>query len=62
MVCDESMLGTTGGELFLICFIGIAVVTARLWWWVGAAVGGLLAGPEHGTDSNPRSRESRADE
>jgi hypothetical protein len=62
MLCGESMLGMTGGELFLVCFIGTAVVSARWWWRLGAAVGQWLAGSEHGTDDSARLPESKADE
>lgn len=56
------MLGMNGGELFLVCFIAIAVVTARLWQRVGAAVGEWLAGGQHDRGASPAAPESKAGE
>ncbi len=38
------MLGLTGGELFLVIFVTVAVVSAPWWPRLGAAIGELLAG------------------
>jgi hypothetical protein len=40
------MLGITGGELFLLCFIVGAVVSWPWWPRLGEAIAGLLAGAE----------------
>jgi hypothetical protein len=37
------MLGLTGGELFLVAFVTIAVVSATWWPRLGAAIGELIA-------------------
>jgi hypothetical protein len=38
------MLGLNGGELFVIGFVVIAVVSARWWPMLGAAIAERLAG------------------
>jgi hypothetical protein len=49
------MLGLSRGELFLVVFVTVAVVSAAWWPRLGAALGELLAGKGGSrTDSGPK--------
>ena len=39
------MLSLTGGELFIVAFVTIAVLSARFWPELGARLAERLAGP-----------------
>ncbi len=47
------MLGLTNGELFIVVFVVVAVLTASWWPRMGEAVAEMLAGrPEAGPESD----------
>jgi hypothetical protein len=50
---DTTVLGLTHGELFLVIFITVAVVSAAWWPRAGAAVAGLLWGRKARSDADP---------
>jgi hypothetical protein len=44
----------TGGELFVLCFLVLAVVSWPLWPRMGEAVFTLFAGPDNEKESKPK--------
>jgi hypothetical protein len=45
------MLGLTNGELFVVIFIVVAVVSAPWWPRAGGAIAGILSGESKDSDS-----------
>ncbi len=52
------MLGLTGGELFVVVFITLAVISAPWWPRAGGAIAGLLAGKRGGPPPPPPSSDA----
>ena len=56
------MFDLTGGELFLVCFIILAVVSRSWWPRLGEMIFGLFAGPSDDRPGHRRPTNHRADE
>jgi hypothetical protein len=54
------MLGLTSGEMFVVAFIVIAVVTAPFWPRLGEAIAGMLARDGAEGEEQPPGEETKA--
>jgi hypothetical protein len=52
MVASTVMLGMSAGELFLVAFVTIAVVSAPYWPRAGAVIAELLSGARRDAESD----------